>query len=208
MIISLQCIIICACVIKLWLYLIAPEICWFFWETQHMLILRHYWLLCAKNVKLCLIWNWKTQCNREKKVFPGKKSSLLRFTSVIACSDAWFSKLTHSHLKVGSVGFLPFTWMTADCKALQPWILCACVCARERLTWVKHIMQHYNMNGSGYGRDIMKANEKWPEKMSQKESGAVWGSSTNMSIRVRSTAVMCRLGQDSGGKWETYFGRE
>lgn len=38
---------------------------------------------------------------------------------------------------------------------------------------MKHIMQHYNMNGSGYGRDVMNANEKWPEKMSQKESGAV-----------------------------------
>lgn len=200
---SLQCIIICACVIKLWLYLIAPEICWFFWETQHMLILRHYWLLCAKKCPTMLDMELK-----KTKSFPRKKNSLLRFTSVIACSDAWFSKLTHSHLKVGSVGFLPFTWMTADCKALQPGILCVCVCVRERLIWVKHIIQHYNMNGSGYSRDVMNANEKWPEKMSQKESGAVWGSSTNMSIRVRSTAVMCRLGQDSGGKWETYFGRE
>lgn len=32
---------------------------------------------------------------------------------------------------------------------------------------MKHIIQRYNMNGSGYGRDVMNANEKWPEKMSQ-----------------------------------------
>lgn len=56
------------------------------------------------------------------------------------------------------------------------------------------------MNASGYGCDVMNANKLWPEKNVTDGSGAIAGSSTNVSVQVRVIAAMSRYGpyQESG----------